>query len=95
MPLRLLATDEIARRHIDVPGWCVAEKLLTLNSTFPSFPDAMDFINEVARLAEKANPHPDIELRQRMVKLSLTTHSMGGLTEADFALARHINGLQD
>jgi 4a-hydroxytetrahydrobiopterin dehydratase len=55
----------------------------------------MDFINEVARLAEKSNHHPDIELRQRTVKLSLTTHSMGGLTEADFALARHINGLQD
>ena len=95
MPLRLLAPDEIARRHSDVPGWCVADKSLTLTSTFPSFPDAVDFVNEVARLAEKADHHPEIELRHRTVKLSLTTHSAGGLTDADFTLARHIDDLQD
>jgi len=95
MPQRLLAPDEIARRHSDVPGWHVAEKSLTLTSTFPSFPDAVDFVNEVARLAEQANHHPDIELRYRTVKLSLTTHSAGGLTAADFTLARHIDELQD
>jgi 4a-hydroxytetrahydrobiopterin dehydratase len=95
MPQRLLAPDEIARRHSDVPGWCVVEKCLTLKTTFPSFADAIDFINEVARLAEKANHHPDIDLRHRTVKLSLTTHSAGGLTDADFTLARHIDELQD
>lgn len=95
MPARLLAPDEIARRHTDVPGWCVADKHLTLKATFPSFPDAVDFINEVARLAEKANHHPDIELRYRTVKLTLTTHSANGLTDADFTLARHIDELQE
>ena len=95
MPARLLAPDEIARRHSDVPGWHVAEKHLTLTTTFPSFPDAVDFVNEVARLSEKANHHPEIELRFRTVKLSLTTHSAGGLTDADCTLARHIDDLQE
>jgi len=95
MPARLLAPDEIARRHSDVPGWHVADKHLILTSTFPSFPDAVDFVNEVARLAEQANHHPDIELRFRTVKVSLTTHSAGGLTDADFTLARRIDELQD
>ncbi len=95
MPHRPLAPDEIARRHTDVPGWSVSGACLTLTATFPSFADAIDFVNEVARLAEKADHHPDIDVRHRTVKLSLTTHSAGGLTEADFALARLIDTLQD
>ena len=95
MPPRLLAADEIARRHSDVPGWCLADKCLTLSVKFPSFPDAIDFVNEVALLAERADHHPDIEVRHRTVKLTLSTHSAGGLTENDFALARRIDELQD
>ncbi len=71
------------------------DKSLSLTATFPSFPDAVDFVNEVARLAEQADHHPDIELRYRTVKLSLTTHSAGGLTDADFTLARRIDELDE
>lgn len=95
MAHRLLQPDEIARRHTDVPNWRVTEKSLVLSITLPSFPDAIDFVNEVARLAEKANHHPDIDIRFRTVKIALTTHSAGGLTDADFALAGHIDELQD
>jgi len=48
----------------------------------------MRFVNAAARLAEKAWHHPDIDIRWNKVTLTLTTHSGGGLTEKDFALAK-------
>jgi 4a-hydroxytetrahydrobiopterin dehydratase len=57
------------------------------------FADAMGFVNEVAGLAEAANHHPDIDIRWNTVMLRLTTHSAGGLTAKDLALAEQIDGL--
>ena len=47
----------------------------------------MDFVNQIARKAQKINHHPDIDIRFDKVKLTLTTHDAGGLTEKDFTLA--------
>lgn len=93
MSRRLLHSDEIAHRHSAVPLWRVGEKSLTRAFKLPSFPDAIEFINDVAELAERADHHPDIDLRYRTVTLGLTTHSAGGLTAADFELAELIDGL--
>lgn len=57
------------------------------------FVHAMGFVNSVALLAEKANHHPDIDIRWNRVTLTLSTHSAGGLTDKDFELARAIEGL--
>ena len=57
------------------------------------FVRAMGFVNSVALLAEKANHHPDIDIRWNAVTLTLSTHSAGGLTEKDFVLARKIDAL--
>ena len=53
----------------------------------------MEFVNEVAALAEEANHHPDIDIRWNKVTLVLTTHSEGGLTQNDFDLAKKIDAL--
>ncbi len=54
----------------------------------------MGFVNRVAEVAEAANHHPDILVHDwNRVRLSLTTHARGGLTEADFALAAQIDAL--
>lgn len=95
MPHRLLKPDEISRRHSDVPNWRATDKTLALSITLPSFPEAINFVNKVAHLAEQANHHPDIDIRHRTVKLVLTTHSAGGLTDADFSLAEFIDKLQN
>jgi 4a-hydroxytetrahydrobiopterin dehydratase len=58
------------------------------------FVRAMGFVQSVALLAEKINHHPDIDIRWNKVMLSLSTHSAGGLTEKDFALAKEINALK-
>ena len=54
---------------------------------FKDFPAAIKFVNAVARAAEKAWHHPDIDIRWNKVTLALTTHDQGGLTEKDFELA--------
>jgi len=53
----------------------------------------MGFVNSVALLAEKANHHPDIDIRWNTITLTLSTHSAGGLTEKDFTLAAEIDAL--
>jgi 4a-hydroxytetrahydrobiopterin dehydratase len=60
---------------------------------FKDFDAAMKFVTRVARIAEKANHHPDIDIRWNKVTLVLSTHSEGGLTQNDFALARKIDAL--
>jgi 4a-hydroxytetrahydrobiopterin dehydratase len=54
---------------------------------FKDFPAAIKFVNAVAKLAEQAWHHPDIDIRWNKVTLTLTTHDAGGLTEKDFDLA--------
>jgi 4a-hydroxytetrahydrobiopterin dehydratase len=61
---------------------------------FDDFAAAMAFVNHVAEVAEQANHHPDILLHGwNKVRLSLTNHSAGGLTDADFEMAERLDGL--
>jgi len=61
---------------------------------FADFAAAMAYVNRVAEAAEEANHHPDILVHGwNKVRLTLTTHSAGGLTENDHAMARRIDAL--
>lgn len=61
---------------------------------FEDFATAIAFVNSVAQAAEEANHHPDILVHGwNKVRLSLTNHSAGGLTEADFEMAEKLDGL--
>ncbi len=57
---------------------------------FDDFPSAIKFVQGVARLAERYDHHPDIDIRYNRVRLALSTHSEGGLTSLDFDLASDI-----
>lgn len=74
-----------------VPLW--RRKGVSIRSTFEfkDFPLAIKFVNQVARLAERAGHHPDIDIRWNKVNLLLTTHDAGGLTQKDFDLAAKIS----
>ena len=76
-----------------VPHWKKQGATLRRTCEFKDFPAAMRFVNAVARRAEKAGHHPDIDIRWNKVALALTTHDEGGLTEKDFALARKFDAL--
>jgi 4a-hydroxytetrahydrobiopterin dehydratase len=75
-------------------GWKVGAKELTLELSMKDFPSAIAFVHDVAQLAESEDHHPDLHLtRYRDLKIVLSTHDAGGLTERDFALAAKIDAL--
>ena len=76
-----------------VPDWKKAGATITRTFVFKDFPVAIKFVNAVAKLAEKAWHHPDIDIRWNKVTLTLTTHDAGGLTKKDFTLARKFDHL--
>ena len=83
-----LKSADIRMALRSVPGWKKKGALIVRTYKFKDFVAAMKFVNAIARLAEKAWHHPDIDIRWNKVTLALTTHDQGGLTTKDFALAR-------
>jgi 4a-hydroxytetrahydrobiopterin dehydratase len=77
----------------EVPGWRLSDNSIERTLTFEGFPAAVEFVVRLARDAEEMNHHPDIDIRWNKVKLVLSTHSAGGLTDLDFLLARKIDKL--
>ena len=75
-------------------GWQVVEEhQLEKEFRFCKFREALAFTNSVGELAEVQGHHPDIYLAWGKVKLTIWTHSVGGLTENDFVLAAKVEGL--
>lgn len=74
-------------------NWTLDGSVIVRRFRFTDFVGSMHFVNQVARLAEAANHHPDITIRYNKVRLALTTHDEGGLTMKDFKLAGKINRL--
>jgi 4a-hydroxytetrahydrobiopterin dehydratase len=89
----LLTDDAVTAELASLPGWTQADSSITATVTLADFSAAMLYVGAVAYLAEAANHHPDIMVQWNRVTLTLSTHSAGGLTSADFALAHQINQL--
>jgi 4a-hydroxytetrahydrobiopterin dehydratase len=89
----LLGEDEISSRLRRLP-WEREGDEIVREWRFEDFGEAIAFVNRVADAAEEANHHPDIFVHGwNKVKLSLTNHSAGGLTEMDFAMAARFDDL--
>jgi 4a-hydroxytetrahydrobiopterin dehydratase len=89
----LLTQKQIGTELKTIKGWKAIGNKITKSYRKKDFVRAMGFVNSVALLAEKANHHPDIDIRWNTVTLTLSTHSEGGLTEKDFTLAKEIENL--
>jgi 4a-hydroxytetrahydrobiopterin dehydratase len=85
-----LSSSAISEALSQLPEWQLSEGLLTRTFSFTDFREAMSFVNSVATIAERAGHHPDIDIRYNKVKLALTSHDAGGITEKDFSLAAEI-----
>jgi 4a-hydroxytetrahydrobiopterin dehydratase len=92
---KLLSVEQIAEALNGLPGWTQSGNAIHRTFTLPSFGAAMEFANRVAALAQRADHHPDILIQYKKVTLTLSTHSAGGLTDKDVALAREVNGIAD
>jgi 4a-hydroxytetrahydrobiopterin dehydratase len=86
-----LHTDAIQSRLQSVPGWELETGKLRREFTFDDFVGAFSFMTGVALVAEKLNHHPDWSNSWNRVRIDLTTHDAGGITEIDFQLAERIN----
>lgn len=74
-------------------GWSEIEGALERELRFPSFVEALDFVNRVGELAEAQNHHPDIAIHYARVTLRWWTHTAGGVTARDRDLATKTNDL--
>ncbi|WP_067464777.1 4a-hydroxytetrahydrobiopterin dehydratase [Actinomadura macra] len=83
----------VADRLRALPRWTRAGDEIRREVTAPSFLAGVDLVAAVARAAEDADHHPDIDIRWRTLRFALTTHSAGGLTGKDFDLAGRIEDL--
>lgn len=85
--MKPLTAVEVRALMKEVQGWRRRGLRIHRWFEFQDFPAAMRFVSSVARLAERAQHHPDIDIRWNRVRLELTTHDAGGLTALDFSLA--------
>jgi 4a-hydroxytetrahydrobiopterin dehydratase len=91
--MTLLTPDQVEAELAATPGWELADGQIVKKVTRKDFGDALRYVNAVGYLAEKADHHPDIAVSWNKVTLALVSHSAGGLTGRDFALARSVNAL--
>jgi 4a-hydroxytetrahydrobiopterin dehydratase len=86
-----LSPEEARARLAGVPGWELQGDTIRRKYAFKDFKESIAFVIKVALLAERADHHPDILVEYSKVTLTLSTHDAGGLSDADFALARAVD----
>ena len=84
----VLTAKQIKLRLKSVPGWTKRAQTICRTFKFAGFLNSIKFVNRIAVKAQKADHHPDIDVRFDKVTLKLTTHDEGGITKKDFFLAR-------
>lgn len=89
--MAVLSDEQVAAAVATLDGWEHTGGALRRSVTFPSFLEGIDAVRTVAELADRADHHPDIDIRWRTVTFTLVTHSAGGITDKDVALAGQIN----
>ncbi|MBA2255865.1 MAG: 4a-hydroxytetrahydrobiopterin dehydratase [Thermoleophilaceae bacterium] len=89
----LLSDEEIGSRLRDRRGWERQDDAIARVFETADFVGSVDLVNRIAPVAEEMNHHPDVSISWNRVTVSLSTHSQGGLTDSDFALAERIDEL--
>ena len=92
--MALVLDNEIYTFLESHPDWSRSGNELTRMFTFKDFNESMGFVTRIAMAAEKADHHPDIDIRWNQVTLTLSTHSEGGLTINDLDLANTADSLK-
>lgn len=89
-----LSEAEVAELLAELTDWELDTEsgAIVRNLEFPTFADAIQFVNRVAQDADNHDHHPDIDIRYRRLKVALISHDVGGLTKRDSRMARLIDG---
>ena len=91
----LLEADDLAAALKKCPEWEHEKNFIVRSIEFEEFMEAIDFVNDVAEIAEEALHHPNITIRHTKVTLKLMTHDAGGVTELDLEFAQRVDNLMD
>lgn len=91
--MSVLSSSQIADALTTLPGWRQQDDCLVREVTGADFAASIRYVNAVAAIAEAADHHPDLDIRWDTVTVRLSTHSKGGVTQADVDLAHAIDGL--
>jgi len=91
--MALLSDDDIGSRLEELDGWERDGDAIRKQFKLDDFVGSVEFVRQLVDPAEEMGHHPDLEISWNRVTVSLSTHSEGGLTEADFELARRIDDL--
>jgi 4a-hydroxytetrahydrobiopterin dehydratase len=89
--MSVLTDDQVDAAAAELDGWARSDGALRRSITFDSFLDGIEAVRRVAEQAEAQDHHPDIDIRWRTVTFALVTHSAGGITDKDVAMARDID----
>lgn len=89
--MAVLTDEQVDAAAAVLDGWERADGALRRSVKFPSFLDGIDAVRRVAEHAEAQDHHPDIDIRWRTVTFALVTHSEGGITDKDVAMAGDID----
>jgi 4a-hydroxytetrahydrobiopterin dehydratase len=89
----ILSSTELSQALQQLPEWRIEEGMLARELVFPSFPDAIEFVDQLATIAEQQQHHPDIDIRYTRVRLGLVSHDAGGLTRKDTEMASKIDSM--
>ena len=79
-----LSRTQVSKRMKRLDGWTLKTGAIKKQFTFAGFPQAITFVDRLARKAQAADHHPDILIKYKRVTLTYSTHSEGGLTAKDF-----------
>jgi len=90
-----LSDIAIQRELGGLPGWSRRGDVITKTYQFKAFLTGIGFVDAIAKAAEAADHHPDIDIRYTKIVCSLSTHSAGGITQKDLDMARQIEGLHE
>ena len=74
-------------------GWGDSEKKLEKTFEFKNFDQSIDFVNKVAKISETQDHHPDIEIKYNKVKISITDHEKGKVSQKCYKLIKSIDNL--
>jgi 4a-hydroxytetrahydrobiopterin dehydratase len=88
-----LSTDDVVRALAELDGWAGDASQLRRSVKAPSFAAGIRLVDAVADVADEMDHHPDIDIRWTTITFTCSTHSAGGVTALDVALARRINEL--
>jgi 4a-hydroxytetrahydrobiopterin dehydratase len=79
---------EDAQRYLEqIPGWTLADDHIVKEFKFKNYLDGLGFAYSLGKIAEEEDHHPDIVIKWKRVRVTLTTHDIKGLSENDFIIA--------